>query len=151
MMRFSDHGTFIRCASKTLAIPVGIRFVSRRRRVSHTTCQLLFASFLQSQPSRTAGMALSCFCTSALTDAGTSAFSPARFSSDAQSLLSCGTWSRLVHSWPIATTVPMSCFRPLSIGQMKPTLSNHALQRTRPSRSGGNPRVSWAGSLSLVR
>ena len=28
---------------------------------------------------------------------------------------------------------------------------NHALQRTRPSRSGCNPRVSWAGSLSLGR
>ena len=28
---------------------------------------------------------------------------------------------------------------------------NHALQRTRPSRSGCNPRVPWAGSLSLGR
>ena len=28
---------------------------------------------------------------------------------------------------------------------------NHALQRTRPSRSGCNPRVLWAGSLSLGR
>src|SRR6266566_6088969 len=29
--------------------------------------------------------------------------------------------------------------------------AHHALQRTRPSRSGCNPRVSWAGSLSLGR
>ena len=28
---------------------------------------------------------------------------------------------------------------------------NHALQRTRPSRSGCNPRVLWAGSLSFGR
>ena len=28
---------------------------------------------------------------------------------------------------------------------------NHALQRTRPSRCGCNPRVPWAGSLSLGR
>lgn len=28
---------------------------------------------------------------------------------------------------------------------------NHALQRTQPSRSGCNPRVSWAGSLSFCR
>ena len=35
-----------------------------------------------------------------------------------------------------------------SMDEMPP---NHALQRTRPSRSGCNPRVSWAGSLSLGR
>ncbi len=29
--------------------------------------------------------------------------------------------------------------------------SNHALQRTRPSRPGCNRTPSWAGSLSLVR
>jgi hypothetical protein len=29
------------------------------------------------------------------------------------------------------------------------TWSNHALQRTRPSRSGCNPRLPRAGSLSL--
>ena len=29
------------------------------------------------------------------------------------------------------------------------TWPNHALQRTRPSRSGCNRGVSWAGSLSL--
>ena len=28
---------------------------------------------------------------------------------------------------------------------------NHALQRTRPARSGCNPRVPWAGSLSFCR
>ncbi len=31
------------------------------------------------------------------------------------------------------------------------TRPNYALQRTRPSRSGCNPRASWAGSLSLGR
>ena len=30
-------------------------------------------------------------------------------------------------------------------------MPNHALQRTRPSRSGCNPHVPWAGSLSLGR
>ena len=30
-------------------------------------------------------------------------------------------------------------------------MPNHALQRTRPSRSGCNPASSWAGSLSLGR
>jgi hypothetical protein len=34
---------------------------------------------------------------------------------------------------------------------MTTTSSNHALQRTRPSRSGCNPRVPRAGSLSLGR
>jgi hypothetical protein len=34
---------------------------------------------------------------------------------------------------------------------MRRMWSNHALQRTRPSRSGCNPRVLWAGSLSLGR
>ncbi len=29
--------------------------------------------------------------------------------------------------------------------------NNHALQRTRPLRSGCNPRVLWAGSLSWGR
>ena len=35
-------------------------------------------------------------------------------------------------------------------GEMK-TQANHALQRTRPSRPGCNPRVPRAGSLSLGR
>ena len=34
---------------------------------------------------------------------------------------------------------------------MQPTSPNHALQRTRPSRCGCNPRVPRAGSLSLGR
>ena len=32
---------------------------------------------------------------------------------------------------------------------MTPATPSHALQPTRLSRSGCNPRVSWAGSLSL--
>ena len=124
MMRFCAHMTFIHCASRTLAIPAGIRFVSRRRRVLPTTCQHLYASHLRSRSSHMDGMAVSCFSISALMDGGTSAFLPAQFRSDAQSLLSCGTWSKPGRSWPIVTTAQMNCFTLLSIGQMRPTLSN---------------------------
>jgi len=46
MMSFSDLGTSIRSASKTLAIRVGIQFASHHRRVLDTTCQLWFGSLL---------------------------------------------------------------------------------------------------------
>jgi hypothetical protein len=46
-----------------------------------------------------------------------------------------------------------SCYQPSrqDIELMRPTPPNHTLQRTRPSHHYCNPRVSWAGSLSLGR
>ena len=119
MMRFSGHGTSIRSASKTLAIRVGIQFASHRRRVLHTTCQLWFDSLLQNRSNHTAGTALSCFSTSVLTGVRMSAFSPAQFRSDAQSLHFYGTCSKPVRSWSMGPFVPQSYVRPSSIGQMK--------------------------------
>jgi len=63
--------------------------------------------------------------------------------------------SRLIKKRPIAKRGEAKVVNP--VARFPPNLlrvaasSNYALQRTRPSRSGWNPRVSWAGSLSLGR
>jgi hypothetical protein len=77
-----------------------------------------------------AGMVLSYFLIFAQMGAEMNASWSVRLNSGVPLLLSCGTWSRLVHGWLIVVIVPMSCFRPLSIGQMRPTLSNNLLQAT---------------------
>ena len=151
MMRSCAHATLTHSELRTLETQDGTPFALPHRRDLLTIFHRSLASLSPSQTTRTAGMAQCYFFIWSVMDAGIAGSWLARQTSGEPLFSFCGIWLRREQHSQTTIAAPMIYFRQLRFGQMRYQSPNHALQRTRPSRHGCNPRVSWAGSLSLGR
>lgn len=119
MMRFCARAILTPSALRMLVIQAGIQFASFQQRVSLTICQPLRGSHLPSQTKCMVGMADSCSFIFAPTDDGMRDCKLARQSRGELLSSFCSTLRRQEPVLPIASLMPIICFRPLKSGQMR--------------------------------